>query len=271
MSLERQRAEREFYDLFYRDGWEKQDQYIDESIVPPNMLVYWRLVKEHISCLKRRQTEVKVLDCGCGHGVLAVLIAKLGTQVTAVDISPNSIKIAKQLAYANGVEDKISFTIAALEDLPFRDRCFDYVLGTRVLHHVDVQSSGFHLSRVLKEGGKGIFWECTEKNPLLRFVRNYIRRIIPLPKFGTKHEHPLTKEELDYLGTIFGKPAHTVYAPFYFFSFLDQYIFRHRAKILTELVAGLDAAIARYLPYLNRYSFHQILILEKGGAKDKNS
>jgi len=271
MTLERQRAEKEFYDLFYKDGWEKQDQYIDESIVPPNMLIYWSLVKEHISCLKRRQTKVQVLDCGCGHGVLAILLAKLGAQITAVDISPNSIKIAKQVAYVNKVEEKISFTVAALEDLPFRDRCFDYVFGTRVLHHVDVQSSGFQLSRVLKNAGKGIFWECTEKNPLLRFVRKHIRRLIPIAKFGTKHEHPLTEEEIDTLGMIFGKPAHIVYAPFYFFSFLDQYVFRHRAKILTRLVTGIDAAIARYLPYLNRYSFHQILILEKDGAKGKNS
>lgn len=268
---QRQRAEREFYDLFYKDGWEKQDQRIDESIVPPNMLIYWRLVKEHISCLKYRQPEIRVLDCGCGHGALSVLLAKLGTHVTAVDISPNSIKIARRLASANEVEKKIDLVVAALEHLPFKEKSFDYVLGTRVLHHVDVVSSGFHLARVLKADGKGIFWECTEKNLLLRFVRKHIRRLIPLPKFGTKHEHPLTEDEIGKLTTIFGKPAHTVYAPFYFFSFLDQYLFRQRAKILTKVVTGLDTAIARYLPYLNRYSFHQILILEKGGAKGKTS
>jgi hypothetical protein len=60
-NIERQRTETEFYDLFYKDGWEKQDQRIDESTVPPNMLVYWHTVKEQISCLKNRQPKVWVL------------------------------------------------------------------------------------------------------------------------------------------------------------------------------------------------------------------
>lgn len=264
--LKRQRAERKFYSLFYKAGWEKQDECIDENIIPPNMLVYWRLAKEHISWLKHQQHEVQVLDCGCGHGVLSVLLAKIGVKVTAVDISFNSTKITKRLACANGVEEKIYPIVAALENLPFKDRYFSCVLGTRVLHHVDVMRSGFHLSRVLGPGCRGIFWECTEKNPLLRFVRNHVRRFIPIPKFGTMYEHPLTKEEVDKLGMIFGKPVRIVNAPFYFFGFIDQYVFRQRAEILTKVVTGLDATIARYLPRLNRYSFHQILILEKDSA-----
>jgi SAM-dependent methyltransferase len=267
--LKRQRAEKEFYDRFYKDGWEKQDQCIDESIAPPNMLVYWHLVKKHISWLKHQQPEVWVLDCGCGHGALSVLLAKIGAKVTAVDISFNSIKIATRLARTNGVEEKIYPVVAALENLPFKDRYFNCVLGTRVLHHIDVMSSGFHLLRVLKPGCKGIFWECTEKNPILRFIRNHIRRFIPLPKFGTKDEHPLTKEEIDKLGMIFGKPARIVAVPFYFFGLLDEFIFRQRAEILSKIVTGLDATIARYLPRLNRFSFHQILILEKRGAESE--
>jgi|GEM_PF-2522587 len=266
--LQRQRAERQFYDLCYKGGWEKQDQRIDESIVPPNMLTYWRLVKEHISFLKSRQSEVRVLDCGCGHGVLSVLLAKLGVQVTAVDISPNSIKITRRLAYANEVGEKIDLLVAALEHLPFKDGRFDYVFGTRVLHHVDIMSAGVQLSRILKAKGGGIFWECTEKNPILRFARKHIRRLISMPKFGTKHEHPLTKEEIDSLGRNFGKPARAVDAPFYFFSFLDQYLFRQRAKIFTKALTGLDVIIAKYLPYMNRYSFHQILILEKDDIRE---
>ncbi len=262
-NLDRQKAERDFYDNFYQKGWERQDHRIDEEIVPPNMRQYWHVLRGHIEQLKSRQPVIQALDCGCGHGVLSVLLAKMDVKVAAVDISPSSIRITERLAHANGVERKISTYVALLEKLPFKENYFDCIVGTRVLHHVDIMTSGMHLARVLKPQGLGIFWECTEKNPVLRFARKHVRRLMPLPKFGTQYEHPLTKEEIDALGVFFGKKVQIVDAPFYFFGFLDQYVFRQRAGILTKAVNGLDAVIAQYLPFLNRYSFHQILILEK--------
>jgi SAM-dependent methyltransferase len=266
----RQIEEKRFYNLFYKEGWEKQTQLIDETIVPHNMLIYWRLVKGHINSLEGQQPEIRALDLGCGYGVLTVLLARMGVKVTAVDISFNAIKIAKKLACANGVEERICFVVAALESLPFKDGYFDYVLGTRVLHHVDIPSSGFQLRRVLKPEGTGIFWEGTEKNFLLRFARNYInhiRSIIPIPKFGTNCEHPLTKVEINSLGMIFGKHIYIVDAPFYFFGFIDEYFIRQRAGIISKIIIDLDALVAKYLPYLNRYSFHQIIVLEKNGGE----
>ncbi|MFH1026081.1 MAG: class I SAM-dependent methyltransferase, partial [Nitrospirota bacterium] len=160
------------------------------------------------------------MDCGCGHGVLSVLSAKMDVKVAAVDISPRSIEITQRLAFANNVESNIHAQVAPLENLPFKENYFDCIVGTRVLHHVDIMASGVHLARVLKPQGFGIFWECTEKNPVLRFARKYIRRLIPLPKFGTQYEHPLTKEEIGALEEFFGQRARIVNAPFYFFSFL---------------------------------------------------
>ncbi|MEW6587051.1 MAG: class I SAM-dependent methyltransferase [Nitrospirota bacterium] len=261
--LDRQKAERDFYDEFYQKGWERQDYQIDEEIVPPNMRRYWHIVRAHIEQLKSRQSVIQALDCGCGHGVLSVLLAKMDVKVAAVDISPNSIRITERLAHANGVRGNISTHVALLENLPFEENHFDCIVGTRVLHHVNIMASGRHLARVLKPHGVGIFWECTEKNAVLRFARKNVRRLMPLPKFGTQYEHPLTQDEIDALGRFFGEKVQIVDAPFYFFGFLDQYIFRQRARIITKAVNGLDTIIAQYLPFLNRYSFHQILILEK--------
>ncbi|MCG2720944.1 MAG: class I SAM-dependent methyltransferase [Thermodesulfovibrionales bacterium] len=263
---ERQKAEEEFYETFYKNGWEKQTHLIDETIVPPNMYVYWHFVKEHINQLKSHQSEVRVLDCGCGHGVLSVLLAGMGGKVTAGDLSSKSIEIVQQLAKVNGVEKNIHARICHLENLLFEDDSFDCVLGTRVLHHVDIGFSAPHLARVLKSQGLGIFWECTEKNAVLRFIRGHIRRLIPLPKFGTKYEHPLTKEEIGTLETAFGQKARILDAPFYFFSFLDQYIIRQRVRVLSHTVKGIDSVLAKYVPILNRYSFHQILVLQKQKA-----
>jgi len=259
----RQQSEQAFFDELYRHGWTHQDERIDEKVVPPNMLVYWRLVRHHLTGLKQRVAEPKALDCGCGYGVLSVLAARLGVRVTAVDISPNSIAIVERLAAANGVSQNVKTVVAGLEDLPFDADTFDCVLGTRILHHVEVATAGSRLARVLKTGGKAVFWECTEKNPILRFARKRLRRLLPLPKYGTAHEHPITEQELCILGKEFGTPPEIVAAPFYFFTLADQYIFRQKLRWLTKLMAGMDSFIAGRLPVLNHFSFHQVLVFEK--------
>jgi len=50
----------------------------------------------------------RVLDLGCGSGILAIAAAKLGaTHVLALDLDPNAIRAARENAAANGVADVI--------------------------------------------------------------------------------------------------------------------------------------------------------------------
>ena len=264
-------SEKTFYDNFYAEGWEKQDRPIGEDIVPPNMGIYWDMVKSHVNGLKEKTPQPVVLDCGCGHGVLSVLLGQLGVRVIAVDISLNSTLITRNLARANNVDAGILPVVAAMENLPFKPGVFDSVLGTRVLHHVDIDNTSRELVRVIKPGTRAFFWECTEKNPVLRFARNNIRKILPAPKFGTAHEHPLTRREIATLGASFGSPAVLVKAPFYFFGLINQYISSRYREPLTELGKKLDALISAILPGLNDFSFHQILVLKKPSDKSNST
>jgi len=265
----RLQSEKNFYDRFYAQGWEKEEQCIDETIVPSNMLVYWQLIKTHIFRLHEKFRQPRVLDCGCGHGVASVLLAKINARVVAVDIAYNSTVITRKFATVNKVDADINVVVAAMEALPFKNGVFDSIIGARVLHHVDVAHSSRELSRVVKDDTKSFFWECTEKNPVLRFARNNIRKFFPAPKFGTKHEHPLTKEEIAALEAAFGNPATVVWAPFYFFSLISQYLSRRHMERLTILGKRLDVMVGKILPGLNRFSFHQILILRKTGKPTK--
>jgi len=63
--------------------------------------------------VRRRPKTVKTaLDMGTGSGILAIELAKLGFEVTAADINPEAIKIAKQNTKEAGV--KIDFVISDL-------------------------------------------------------------------------------------------------------------------------------------------------------------
>jgi ubiquinone/menaquinone biosynthesis C-methylase UbiE len=94
----------------------------------------------------------KVLDAGCGEGILAVLLAKKGILVTACDISIPNLEQAKKRAADKGVLDKINFLEADVENLPFQDNEFDLVISSHVLEHLPNFEKGLsEIKRVTKK------------------------------------------------------------------------------------------------------------------------
>ncbi len=99
------------------------------------------------ACGRRR-----LLDVGCGGGLLAELFARAGFTVTGVDPAPESIATARAHAAASGLA--IEYEVGAGERLPFPDGAFDHVTCCDVLEHVDdVERVVGEIARVLRPGG----------------------------------------------------------------------------------------------------------------------
>jgi SAM-dependent methyltransferase len=91
----------------------------------------------------------RVLDAGCGEGVLSVELAKKGCTVVGVDISEPNIAASKAYAASEGVAERTEFSTADIEHLPFPDKSFDYVVSSHVLEHVpDFVQAAKELNRV---------------------------------------------------------------------------------------------------------------------------
>ncbi len=133
----------------------------------------------------------RVLELGCGAGRMAVLLAKSGAEVTAFDLSPESVRLAKKMAEANHVD--IKFVISAGEHLPFLSESFHIVIGKSILHHLVIELGKRDLYRVLREGGKAVFVEPMGMNPILTFVRKYV----PYPHKATVGvDRPLSYKDM---------------------------------------------------------------------------
>lgn len=95
-----------------------------------------------------RNRAPRLLDVGCGTGVVTAAALALGAEVTAVDADPGMLElIARRHPYA-------TIRLAALPDLPFEDEQFDVIAGNFVINHVpDAPEALSELHRVLRPGG----------------------------------------------------------------------------------------------------------------------
>jgi 2-polyprenyl-6-hydroxyphenyl methylase/3-demethylubiquinone-9 3-methyltransferase len=101
----------------------------------PVRLAYIRdQVDQHWSldeCSLKPLTGKSALDVGCGAGLLAEPLARLGAKVTAVDAAPGLIAAAE--LHARGQELDIDYRVAAVEEL---SGAFDLVTSLEVVEHV---------------------------------------------------------------------------------------------------------------------------------------
>jgi 2-polyprenyl-6-hydroxyphenyl methylase/3-demethylubiquinone-9 3-methyltransferase len=99
--------------------------------------------KKAAACLQ----GLSILDIGCGGGLVAEPLARLGAQVTGID--PAAAK-----AHAEGARLKIDFRAETAEDLAASGRAFDAVLLLEVVEHVpDVPAFLKAVAPLVKQGG----------------------------------------------------------------------------------------------------------------------
>lgn len=97
-----------------------------------------------------------ILDAGCGIGGSAIWIAKQhNNQVTAITISAQQVKYARQYAIKHKVADNIHFDIADFCATPFADASFDIIWGLEsVCHTLNKGDFLKEAYRLLRPGGK---------------------------------------------------------------------------------------------------------------------
>ena len=101
--------------------------------------------------VNRSLKNIKILDIGCGGGLLCEPLSRLGAKVVGIDASEKNIKIARTHAEENNL--KISYYCASPENFDYRDK-FDVVLNMEIVEHVqDINLFLKESSKFLKKNG----------------------------------------------------------------------------------------------------------------------
>ena len=130
---------------------------------------------------KKSLKKIKILDIGCGGGLLCEPLTKLGAKVVGIDASEKNIKIAKIHAKKSGL--KIDYYCASPENFISYQK-FDVILNMEIVEHVqDVNLFLKESSKFLKKNG--IMFIATLNKTLKSYIfailgAEYVLRWLPI-------------------------------------------------------------------------------------------
>lgn len=148
----------------YFDEVEKRKYFVEPHIIPFAQFPRWK--------------DKKVLEIGCGIGTDTINFARHGAKVTAVDLSPKSLKIAQKRAKIFKLEKAVTFYQANAEKLSQRlpVKSYDLIYSFGVIHHTP------HPEKVIQEIKKYCHQETVVK--IMVYHKYSFKALWILFKFG---------------------------------------------------------------------------------------
>ncbi len=210
--------------------------------------VTYHLNDRYNELIAKHSDGKKLLEYGCGKGSGSKQWLEYGAILTGIDISPEGIKIAKEAI--SKTEYDADYFVMDAEETDFDDNTFDIVVGTGIIHHLDVLKSYQELSRILKEDGRIVFSEPLGHNPFINLYRNLT------PKMRTEDEHPLMQKDLDLLKQYFN----TIETEYFILFSLLAVPFRKTFffNMLYKFLISFDKLVF-HIPFLRKYAWMVIL------------
>jgi SAM-dependent methyltransferase len=109
-----------------------------------------------------------ILEVGCGTGYFTGELARSGAEIVAIDVSPELLEIAR----ANYSAPNVRYEIQNAYALMYSDATFDSVVGSSILHHLEIEQALREIYRVLKPRGTIYFTEPNMLNPQIAIQKN---------------------------------------------------------------------------------------------------
>ncbi|MBI1875770.1 MAG: class I SAM-dependent methyltransferase [Acidobacteria bacterium] len=194
------------------------------DLLRPNRRRWWNAYWDMYTYLLSLDLRAKrCLVVGCGFGSDALYLAKMGAEVHAFDLCPESLDTASRLARREGLD--VSFREMPAERLTYDDSMFDLLLARDILHHVDIPAATAEMRRVCCDGA---LWVVDEiySHSITEVVRRswVVEKLLYRPMQGiiygngtpyiTADERKMTERDIRILKTAVGRVEREKYFDF---------------------------------------------------------
>ena len=146
-----------------------------------NIERFWPVAARAEASHAQPLTGLRILDIGCGGGLLAEPMARLGGSVTGTDVTETAITAAALHASQNGLD--IDYQCCTAETLASSGARFDVIYASEVIEHVADRALFIEaIARMLEPQGVVIITTINRSLPALllaKFALEYIVRLVP--------------------------------------------------------------------------------------------
>lgn len=143
---------------------------IDEFSSPDKYIEYkLKYKKKFIKKIIKYAENKKVIELGCGTGIVAGYLQNLGLDVMALDLSPSVLKYAQEIAENSNIIKPCKYVEGNILNLQFKKNCFDVSYSNGVLEHfndediIKILKQQLEISRYVVFGIPSTYFNMNEK------------------------------------------------------------------------------------------------------------
>lgn len=161
-----------FYDIRGKAAIKSQFGLYGSQSFPVHLSHPYRWYEQQLEKLGSGKGK-RFLDLCCGTGIHSIYPAKLGYQVTGIDISDCSISAAIELSKKYNLQSKCTFKMGNALELIEKEDDFDIIFMSGSLYYFDLDVIVPIISKHLKKGGHFFCIETNGDNPIMNRLRKY--------------------------------------------------------------------------------------------------
>ena len=184
------------FDALSQEWWDVNGKFKPlHQFNPIRLELIINYIKNYFSIINNTNNlkGIKILDVGCGGGLISEPLARLGADITGIDASEKNIQAAKIHAKKNNI--KINYIHGSPEQLNLKEN-FDVLLNLEIVEHVDNIELFLNSCRNLLKNN-GIMFTATLNRTFSSFIKaivgaEYVLRWLPV---GTHDWNKFLKPE----------------------------------------------------------------------------
>lgn len=245
-------------DLHHRLAEEYRLRY--EAPFARNFQNYWN---EKLLSLMPQEAE-RILDCGCGIGILLSELKKKYDEPCGIDLSLDMLRLVP-----SELNKKVGSVIAGdAECLPYKKEGFDAIICRGVVHHLPDRERGIsEIKRILRRDGALVLSEPCNDALFIKWARfllyKFSKKFDEEDKGFNSNELKALLEETGFRLERVERFGYFAYALAGFPDILPVLKFVPFNSKIVKLLVVLDEILAK-IPFLSNFGFHVIMVAKKG-------